>query len=141
VLRLHQHTRAILQSDKQRLSQTRELLRADSDLLAHACLLLGDLGQDQRATKYGDAALAFAQEAEADEAISWSALAKTARWQKRYVESAELARQGFEASAPTRTKVELAYREANAIALFCDARRAREALQRAERIAESLPVG
>jgi hypothetical protein len=41
-------------------------------------------------------------------------------------------------SGPTPTKVELAYREANAIALFADAPRARSALQRAERAAEAV---
>jgi hypothetical protein len=79
-----------------------------------------------------------AQEAEADEAIAWSVKAKTARSQKRFVESAELARRGFEVSGPTSTRVELAYREANAIALFGDVPRARRALARAERAAETV---
>ena len=137
-LKLHQQTQAILQGGKQRLRQTRELLRIDSDLMAHACVLLGDLGWDAKAMEYGTAALIFAREAGTSEAIAWSAQAKTARWQKRYVESAELARKGFEASPPTPTRVELAYREANAIALFGDASRARSALRRAELAAESL---
>jgi transcriptional regulator with XRE-family HTH domain len=139
VLRLHEQTQALLLGGKQRLRQTREILRVESDLLAHACLLLGDLGQDLKARKYGDAALLMAQEAEANEAIAWSVLAKTARWQGRYVESAELARRGFEVSTLTPTRVELAYREANAIALFGDAGRARRALRRAEEAAETLP--
>jgi hypothetical protein len=138
VMGLHREVQALLQSGRQRLRQTRELLRIDSGLLAHACLLLGDLGRDEAARDYGTAALLFAQEAEADEAIAWSVKAKTARWQKRFVESAELARRGFEVSGPTPTRVELAYREANAIALFGDASRARKALQRAERAAETL---
>jgi hypothetical protein len=54
------------------------------------------------------------------------------------VESAELARQGFEAAAPSSTKVELAYREANAIALFGDAGRARMALRSAQAAAEEV---
>jgi hypothetical protein len=45
VLKLHRQTHAILRGGKQRLRQTRELMRINSDLLAHACLLLGDLGQ------------------------------------------------------------------------------------------------
>jgi hypothetical protein len=57
------------------------------------------------------------------------------------VEAAEFARRGFEVSWPTPTRVELAYREANAIALFGDAPRARKALQQAERAAEELDVG
>lgn len=35
------------------------------------------------------------EEAQADEAIAWSVKAKTAQWQNRFVESAELARRGF----------------------------------------------
>ncbi len=126
---------ALLRSGRQRLGQTRDLLRIDSGLLAHAGLLLGDLGRHEAARDYGTAALLFAQEAEADEAIAWSVKAKTARWQRRFVESAELARRGFEVSGPTSTRVELAYRKANAIALFGDVPRARRALARAERAA------
>jgi hypothetical protein len=140
VLQAHQKIRSCLRSGKQRLRQTRELLRIDSDLLAHACLLLGDLGQDRKASQYGAAALILAQEAGSDQAIAWSAQAKTARWQKKYVESAEAARRGFEVSALSPTKVELAYREANAIALFGDAARARQALHRAQEVTEALPA-
>jgi hypothetical protein len=81
----------------------------------------------------------LAQEADIDQAIAWSARAKTARWQERYVESAEFARRGFEAVALSPTKVELAYREANAIALFGDTDRARQALRSAQATAEGLP--
>lgn len=140
VLQIHRQAQTRLRSGKQRLRQTRELLRIDSDLLAHACLLLGDLGQNRKASKYGIAALLLAQEAGVDEAIAWSVQAKTARWEERYVESAELARRGFEVSALTASQIELAYREANAIALFGDASRAQEALKRAERAAETLPA-
>jgi hypothetical protein len=138
VLGVHEEVQALLQSGKQRLRQTRELLRIDSRLLAHACLLLGDLGRNDAARDYGTAALLCAQEAEADQAIAWSVKAKTARWQRRFVEAAELARRGFEIGGPTPTRVELAYREANAIALFGDVPRARTALQRAEQAAETL---
>lgn len=139
VLRLHEQMQTLLLSGKQRLRQTREMLRVESDLLAHACLLLGDLGQDLKARNHGAAALLLAQEAGANEAIAWSVLTKTARWQERYVESAELARRGFEVSALTPTRVELAYREATAIALFGDVGRARRALRLAEEAAETLP--
>jgi len=139
VLETHGQVQTYLQSGKQRLRQTRELLRIDSGLLSHACLLLGDLGHNQKASEYGSAALVLAQEADADQASAWSARAKTARWQERYVESAELARRGFEAAALSPIKVELAYREANAIALFGDARRARRALHNAQAAAETLP--
>jgi hypothetical protein len=80
----------------------------------------------------------LAQEADADEAVAWSVQAKTARWTGGFVQAAEFARRGFEVSGPTPTRVELAYREANAIALFGDVPRARIALQRAERAAETL---
>jgi tetratricopeptide (TPR) repeat protein len=138
VLGLHQRTQELLVSRKKRIRQTRELLRINSNLLAHACLLFGDLGQNEKAMEYGRASLLYAQEAETNEAIAWSVQAKTARWQERYVDSAELARRGFEASANSPVKVELAYREANAIALFGDVGRAREALRRAEKTADAL---
>ena len=132
VLAVHQAVRSMLRGGKQRLRQTCELLRIDSELLAHACLLLGDLGHYRAAREYGSAALLCAQESGTDEGIAWSVLAKTARWQVRFAESAELARRGFEVSAQDAVRTELAYREANAIALFGDAPRARAALQRAE---------
>jgi transcriptional regulator with XRE-family HTH domain len=140
VWQAHQTVEGSLRSGKQRLRQTRELLRIDSELLAYACLILGNLGQHLRATACGKAALIMAQEAGCDEAIAWSAQSKTARWQQKYVESAEAARRGFEVSALSPTKVELAYREANAIALFGDTARARQALKRAQQTADALPA-
>ena len=141
ILALNRDVHTLLRSGRQRLRQTRRLLQIHSRLMAHACVLLGDLGRAQAAREYGAAALLLAQEAEADEAIAWSAQAKTARWTGGFVEAAEFARRGFEVSGPPPTKVELAYREANAIALFGDASRARRALQQAERTAEVLSTG
>ena len=141
VLALNRDVHVLLRSGRQRLGQTRRMLQIHSRLMAHACVLLGDLGRAQAAREYGTAALLLAQEAEADEAIAWSVQAKTARWTGGFVEAAEFARHGFEVSALTSTKVELAYREANAIALFGDAPRARKALQQAERAAEALSTG
>jgi hypothetical protein len=138
VLGVHRAVHGFLRGGRQRLSQTRDLLRIDSALLAHACLLLGDLGQHQAARAYGSAALLCAQEAGADEGIGWTALAKTARWQGSYTEAAGLARRGFEVSANTAVRAELAYREANAIALFGDVPRARAALGEASHAAEGL---
>jgi transcriptional regulator with XRE-family HTH domain len=138
VLRLHRQTQSLLQSGRQKLRQTRELMRINSSLLAHACLLLGDLGQNRIAAEYGDAALLFAREAEADEAIAWSVRAKTARWQSRYVEAADMARRGFEVAQPTPRKIELAYREALSATLLGDTSRSREALERAERTAHTI---
>ena len=140
VLRLHQQTQSLLQGGKQKLRQTRELMRINSDLLAHACVLLGDLGQNRIAAEYGGAALLFAREAGADEAIAWSAKAKTARWQGRYVDAADMARRGFGVSRLTPTRIELAYREALSAALLGDTDRSREALERAERMADNLPA-
>lgn len=138
VLGVHQAVHALLRGGRQRLRQTRELLRTDAALLAHASLLLGDVGQYQAAREYGNAALLCAQEVEADEGIAWSVMAKTARWQDRFAEAAELARRGFEVSGQMAVRAELAYREANAVALFGDALRARQALHRAELAAENL---
>ena len=139
VWQAHEKVEGFLRSGKQRLRQTRELLRIDSELLAYACLLLGNLGKHLRATECGTAALIMAQEAGCDEAIAWSAQSKTARWRQKYVEAAEAARRGFEVSALSPVKVELAYREANAIALFGDTARARQALERAQKTADALP--
>ena len=137
VQRLQQQTQSILRDGKQRLRETRELLKLNSDLLAHACILLGDLNQDHRAEQYGLAALMFAQEAEAPEASAWYARAKTARWQDKHVEAADLARQGYERSPNTPFRTQLAWYEANAAALFGDYTRATEAARRAEEAAET----
>jgi len=141
VLGVHQAVHALLSGGRPRLRQTRELLRIESGLLAHACVLLGDLGHYAAAREYGSAALMAAQEAGSDEGTAWTAMAKTARWQNRFTEAAGLARRGFEVSAQASVRTELAYREANAIALFGDTPRARAALQRAERAAGDLDDG
>lgn len=138
VLRLHQQAQVLLQGGKQRLRQTRELMRVDSGLLAHACLLFGDLAQNDTAAEYGEAALIFAREAEVDEAIAWSVRAKTARWQGRYAEAADMASRGFEVSGLTPTRIELAFREALTAALMGDMTRSRQALERAEKAADTL---
>jgi hypothetical protein len=141
VLGVHRAVHSFLRSGRQRLSQTRELLRVDSALLAHACLLLGDLGHHEVARAYGSAALLCAQECEADEGLAWTAMAKTARWQERFAEAAGLASRGFGASGQVPVRAELAYREANAMALFGDVPRARAALRRADQAAEGLDDG
>lgn len=136
VLQLHERAQALLQC-RLRLSQKRELFRIESELLAHGCLLFGDLRKDKIAEEWGFAALAYAREAGASEAIAWSALAKTLRWTKRFAESADMARQGFATSPLLPIKVQLANQEANAAALLGDISRAQEALRRAESTAES----
>jgi hypothetical protein len=137
VLQLHHKTQALLRSGRQRLRQTRELIRIDSDLLAHASVLLGDLGQDQAARNYGKAALIGMQEAETSQAKACYALAKTARWEHNYAEAADLALRGFDHGPVTPMSVQLAYYEANAAALAGDTARAKTALGRAEMFADA----
>ncbi|MFF0526138.1 hypothetical protein ACFYTC_46225 [Actinomadura nitritigenes] len=137
VIRLQQRTQSILQSGKQRLSEARDLYKLNSDLLAHACMLLGDLKQDELAEQHGYAATLFANEAEATGAVAWAARAKTARWQDKYVESADLARRGYDHSPPEPIRVQLAWYEANAAALLGDHNRANEAARRAHEAAET----
>jgi DNA-binding transcriptional regulator YiaG len=137
VLPLHQRVRSLLEG-RPRLSEQRELYRIESLLLSHACLLLGDLNENALAERYGMAGLAFAREAGSDQAVAMTALAKTFRWQKRFTESMDMARRGFACSPDAPVRVQLASQEANAAALLGDAVRAREALARAERAAESV---
>lgn len=137
VMPLHRRVQSLLVG-KLRLSQQRELYRIESLLLSHACLLLGDLDQNTIAEQYGNAALAYAREAESDQAIAMTVLAKTYRWQERLTESMEIARRGFECSPGVPIRIQLASQEANAAALLGDAPRARQALARAELAAESV---
>src|SRR5579871_227149 len=135
VVPLDQRVRSLL-AGRLRLSQQRELYRIESLLLSHACLLLGDLNENALAERYGTAALAFAKEAESDQAVAMTVLAKTFRWQKRFTESMDMASRGFASSPNSPIRVQLASQEANAAALLGHAGRAREALARAERAAE-----
>jgi hypothetical protein len=63
VLRMHRQAQDMLQSRRPRLRQARELVRIDGLALAHASVLLGDLGRDHDATRYGRAAQLCLQEA------------------------------------------------------------------------------
>ncbi|MFF4124202.1 helix-turn-helix domain-containing protein [Microbispora rosea] len=137
VVRLERHTRVLLSGGKQRLRQTRELFRIEADLLAHACILLGDLHRNGPAVSHGTAAALCAEEAGASPAAVLSAQAKTERWRGRFAASADLARRGYECSPPTQLRVLLASQEANAVGLLGDRERAREALRRAEEAAEA----
>lgn len=137
VVRLHRRTQGLLEDGRHRLRHTRELIRIDADLLAHAAVIFGDVNLDHAAEEYAAAALILAQEAGADESFAWYAQAKTARWRNRFIEAADLPRQGFEASSPNPMKVQLAWYEANAAALLGDRSRAREAVDRAEQSAEA----
>jgi len=137
VLRLHGQARELLQG-RQRLSQKRELFRVESALLAHACLLLGDVKKNDVAERYGLLALTFANEAGSCSAVARSALAKTLRWAERLAESADMAKLGYQASPATPIRVQLASQEANAAALLGDKSQAHVALRRAERAAQEV---
>lgn len=139
VLQLHGKTQTLLRSGKQRLRQTRELIRIDSDLLAHASVLLGDLGQPQAARTYGNAALIGMNEAGASPAKACYALAKTSRWERDYAEAADLAERGLEHGPVTAMTVQLAYYTANSAALGGDASRAKSALALADKLAAARP--
>ena len=139
VLQLHSSAHLLLRSGRQRLRQTRELIRVDGDILAHASVLIGDLGQDQDADAHGQAALMYLGEADASQATACYALAKSARWRRDYATAADLAARGYEHGPVTPMSVQLACYEANAAALLGDRRRARQALTRAEYIATALP--
>jgi hypothetical protein len=132
VLDVHRQIQSVLQTGRQRLRQTRELFRIDAQLLAHMCLLLGDLHRDQAALAYGNASIVAANEAGASPAHAFSAQAQIARWRKRYTEAADLAAAGYAASSPSSLRVLLACQEANAAALAGDTKRAHQALARAE---------
>jgi hypothetical protein len=136
VLRPHKGTQELLHSGRQHLRQTRDLIRIDGMSLAHASVLLGDLGRDHDASRYGRAALLCLQEADASEAPAWYALAKTPRWRHDYATAADLASRGFHEGPVTPMSVQLASYEANAAALLGDTARAAAALNRADMLAD-----
>jgi transcriptional regulator with XRE-family HTH domain len=151
VMQAHRQVQELLQGGRQRLHQTRDLLRIDADLLAHASLLLDDIHHSRSAEAHGRAALLFAAEAGASAALALSAQAKTARWQgmsctgrasQRYFSlSADLACKGFESCGRAHpVRVLLANQEASAAALLGDAVRARQALSRAEAATDAMPA-
>jgi len=130
VLSLRRRTHGLIENQR-RLRHKRTLCAIESALLAHACLLFGDLKHNHIAERYGHAALAFAEEAGVGQALARTALAKTLRWEDRFTESADMARIGFE-SKPVAARASSAGKSrANAAALMGDTRRAREALARA----------
>jgi hypothetical protein len=141
VLRLHKGTQELIHSGRQHLRQTRELIRIDGMALAHASVLLGDLGRDHDANRYGRAALICLQEADADDAPAWYALAKTARWRHDYATAADMASRGFHEGPVTPMSVQLASYEANAAALLGHTARATAALDRADMLADVMTAG
>jgi hypothetical protein len=141
VRKLQQATQALLRNGRPRHGQARELLRINGSLLAHLSLLLSDRSDYQAADEYGNAALLYQREADASEVTAWYVLAKSARWQHRYVHAADLAHEGLEHSSLDAMRVQLACYEANASALCGDSPRARKAMTQAEETAVTLPAG
>lgn len=138
VAHLHGQTQTLIRGGKQRLCQTRDLLRIEADVLAHACILLGDLHDDEAAIIQGMTAALCAEEAGANTAPALSAQAKTERWRNRYQASADVARRGFERSPSTSLRILLACQEANAAGLLGDFERAQGALRRAEEARDTI---
>jgi hypothetical protein len=138
VTRVHRQVRDLLNQGDLRFRQVRDLLRIDADLIAHATVLLGDVNRDQAAEAYGRIAVQLAEEAGSNPGLGWYARAKTARWQGHYIEAADLARRGYNATPAGPMKHQLAWYEANSAALFGDISRAREAAQRADLCADSV---
>jgi hypothetical protein len=148
VFTLHRQIQALLHGGRQRLWQSRELFRIDSDLLAHASLLLDDIHHNATALAHGQASALCAEEAGCSPALALSAQAKSARWQGArlsqnqgapyFARSADLARRGFERSPQAPVRVLLASQEASAAALLGDATRARRALRDAQDAAGSV---
>ncbi len=148
VLGLHRQVQELLQGGRQRCSQTREMFRIETGLLAHASLLLDDIDHAATARVHGKVAVLCAEEAGCSPALALSAQAKTARWQgvhlggsagvRFFARSADLARRGFECSPDAPVWVLLASQEASAAALLGDAARARRALRDAEDAANSI---
>jgi hypothetical protein len=130
---LHGMIQVLLRSGKQRLRQTRELLRLDADLLAHACQLLGDVHRDEAASAYAAASVGLAEEAGSSAAAAFSAQAQMARWRGHYVQAADLAARGIGNNPPACLRTLLSYQEADAAAASGHMPgRARAALERAE---------
>jgi transcriptional regulator with XRE-family HTH domain len=130
VLEVHGRAHSLLQG-KQQLGQRRALFGIQAELLAHVCLLLGDLQETSVAARYGDLAEAAATEGGASPACAFSARAQVARWQNRYAEAAVLAAAGWDVCPSATLRALLACQEANAAALAGDRRRALAALDRA----------
>jgi endonuclease/exonuclease/phosphatase family metal-dependent hydrolase len=79
VLTLHGKAHLLLRSGRQRLHQTRDLLRLNGAMLAHASVLLGDLGKDQAAEDYGHTALIYLHSTDERQRKLADAVGKVAR--------------------------------------------------------------
>lgn len=133
----------ILRDGRQRLGQTQQLLTVAAELFALVNLLSGDVGRYPQADAYGYAAWACANEADSDpaRAVVLCAQSKTARWEGRCGDAADLARRGFQLAPPgSRGRVLLAVSEATALQSRGDIGSAYEALRRAHDARDEMPV-
>ncbi|MFE9105666.1 helix-turn-helix domain-containing protein [Actinomadura geliboluensis] len=134
----------ILRGGRQRLTQTRALLGVAAELFALITLLAGDVGRYRLADAYGYAAWTAAVDADSDaaRALVLCAQSKTARWEGRYADAADLARRGFEvAPVGGRGRVLLALSEATALQSRGDIAEAIEAMRRARVTRDEAPAG
>src|ERR1017187_1440372 len=100
VRQLQRTAQKLLLDGRHRHGQARQLLRINGELLAHQSLLLSDLDDYQAADDRGRTALICLREAGASQAAAWYVLAKSARWQGRNLQAADLASQGLEHGSP-----------------------------------------
>ncbi|MFD0690975.1 hypothetical protein [Actinomadura fibrosa] len=133
----------ILRSGRQRIAQTQALLATSAELFALVNLLAGDVGRYGLADAYGYAAWTCAHEADSDaaRALVLCAQSKTARWEGRIQQAADLAHRGFElAPVDGRGRVLLAVSEATALQLRGDIDSATGALELAHRAQDQNPT-
>lgn len=131
---LQRRTVALIRGGHQRLSQTQILIEIAAELFALIGLLSSDVGRYPAADAYGYTAWTCAEETDSDmaRALVLSAQSKTARWEKKYTEAAQLARRGFELCPPSPERILLAAAEATALQSSGDIESAWKAMGRAQ---------
>jgi hypothetical protein len=138
--KLQRRTVALIRGGHQRLSQTQTLVKIAAELFALIGLLSGDVGRYPAADAYGYTAWTCAEEADSDtaRALVLSAQSKTARWENKFGEAAELARRGFELCPPSPERILLAAAEATALQSRGDIEGAWQAMGRAKAAREEI---
>jgi tetratricopeptide (TPR) repeat protein len=131
---LQRRTVALLRSGRQRLRDAHALFENVAELFALISLLSGDVGRYPAADAFGYAAWTCAEESDSDmaRALVLSAQSKTARWEQKYTEAADLARRGFELCPPSPERILLAAAEAPALQSRGDIEGAWQAMGRAQ---------
>ncbi|WP_433347651.1 hypothetical protein ACQP25_30830 [Microtetraspora malaysiensis] len=124
----------LLQSGRQRLDQTRELLITAAKLCALMSWISGDLGQPAVAEAHAGTAWTLAQQTSEPtaQALALSTKSKVAFWDGRLRQAAEFAQQGYTLSVNDTMKVFLACQEADAWQALGNIPKARDALRNAE---------